>query len=187
VIIPLISTIRQQFTLRYIFDLHTDFMLTNNTTRFLTRQGVPFAVHSLQTTEKKSAMEVAQILNKPPRIIYKSIVLTTSQPNKPVLALVPADCQVNHKAVALVFNEKKATVATQSEAERITGLQAGGISPLALRNKPFRVIIDQTINSLDSVIISAGGRGWQIELSPADLIALTRATVAPIAQLPDTN
>jgi Cys-tRNA(Pro)/Cys-tRNA(Cys) deacylase len=162
-------------------------MLTNNITRFLTTQGVRFTIHSLQTTDKKSALEVANILNKPPRVVFKTIVLTTSQPNKPVLALVPADCQVNHKAVALAFNEKKATVAAQSEAERITGLQTGGISPLALRNKPFRIIIDQTINSLDSVILSAGVRGWQIELHPADLIALTGATLAPIAQLADTN
>jgi Cys-tRNA(Pro)/Cys-tRNA(Cys) deacylase len=162
-------------------------MLTNNITRFLTQENIPFVVHSLQTTEKKSAMEVAQMLNKPPQVIFKTIVLTTSPTNKAILALVPADCQVNLKTVALNLNEKKVTITAQSEAERITGLQVGGISPLALCNKPFRVIIDQTINSLDSVIISAGLRGWQIELTPADLITLTRATVAPIAQLTDTN
>jgi Cys-tRNA(Pro)/Cys-tRNA(Cys) deacylase len=162
-------------------------MLTNNITRFLTRQSVQYAVHGLETTEKKSAIEVAQILNKPPEVIFKTIVLTTGPTNKAILALVPANCQVNTKAVAQNLNEKKVTMTAQSEAERLTGLQAGGISPLALRNKPFRVIIDQTINSLDSVIISAGVRGWQIELLPVDLITLTRAIVAPIAQLADTN
>jgi Cys-tRNA(Pro)/Cys-tRNA(Cys) deacylase len=162
-------------------------MLTNNITRFLSTQGVLFTLHSLQTTEKKSALEVAEILKKPPHVVFKTIVLTANQPNKPVLALVPADSQVDPKSVALTFKEKKTTITSQSEAERITGLLVGGISPLALRNKPFRVIIDQTINSLDSVIISAGVRGWQIELSPADLITLTRATIAPIAHLSDTN
>lgn len=156
-------------------------MLTNNTTRFLTKHGIHYTVHGLQTTEKKSAVDVAKLLNKPSQCIFKTIVLTTGQTTKPVLALVPADRQVNAKAVALCLKEKKLMVSSQADAERITGLQVGGISPLALLNKPFRVIIDLTINSLNSVIISAGVRGWQIELAPADLIDLTNAIVAPIS------
>ena len=162
-------------------------MLTNNTIRLLSKKGIPYSILGLQTTEKVSAMEVARILNKPPRMIFKTIVLTANLASKAILALVPADSQVNPKAVAHKFNEKKVTIAAQTEAEQLTGLQVGGISPLALINKPFRVIIDQSVNSLDCVIISAGERGWQIELPSADLIALTRATVAPIAELLDIH
>ena len=76
--------------------------------------------------------------------VFKTIVILREKPGKPILAVIPGDCQANLKAIAGAVNEKKVRLPTQTEAEQLTGLQAGGISPLALINKGFQVLIHQS-------------------------------------------
>jgi len=102
---------------------------------------------------------------------------------KPILSLVPATGEVDNKALAASLNEKKVHVTTQSEAEALPGLQAGGISPLALINKGFQVVIDSSAQELEALLVSAGQWGLQIRISPKDLAKLVNARFAPIATI----
>ena len=87
------------------------------------------------------------------------------------------------KSLAAVLGEKKIHLPTQREAEQLTGLQAGGISPLALINKGFQVIIDQSAQNYSEIHISGGQRGLNIRLPVADLVGLVRARFAPVSTL----
>jgi Cys-tRNA(Pro)/Cys-tRNA(Cys) deacylase len=101
---------------------------------------------------------------------------------KPILAVVPGSCTINLKSLAEFLGEKKMHLPTEREAEQLTGLQAGGISPLALINKGFQVVIDSSAQEYPEIHISGGQRGINIKLPVADLIKLTNARVAFICQ-----
>lgn len=159
-------------------------MRTNNVTRMLEARKIPY--QALELPERKlSALDVADILELPADMVFKTIVVKREKAGKPILALVPGGSEVNPKALAACLNEKKVHITTQSEAEALTGLLAGGISPLALNNKGFQVVIDQSARELDQVLVSGGQWGLQISLSPADLAKLTNARFAPIASASD--
>lgn len=130
--------------------------------------------------EKLSAIEVADILKVSPFVVYKSIVVTRKGPGKPVLALVPAPAEVDLKALAAVVGEKKLVLATHDQAEELTGLQTGGISPLALLQKGFQVVMDESAFSYQDIYISGGQRGLNVHLSPQDLLKLCNARKAAI-------
>ncbi|NOQ39606.1 MAG: Cys-tRNA(Pro) deacylase, partial [Anaerolineales bacterium] len=117
----------------------------------------------------------------PLSIIFKSIVIERVNPGKPILAVVPGDKEVNLKALAKVLGEKKVIAATQKNAERLTKLQAGGISPLALINRGFEIVIDDSVLNQETVHISGGELGVNIRLPSRDLVDLTQAAVANIS------
>lgn len=154
-------------------------MTTNNVTRMLEARKVAFTALDVPV-QKLSALEVAEILKVPPATVFKTIVARREKAGKPILALVPATGEVDNKALAACLNEKKVHVTTQAEAEALTGLQAGGISPLALINKGFQVVIDASAQDLDALLVSAGQWGLQIRLSPKDLAKLVNARFASI-------
>jgi Cys-tRNA(Pro)/Cys-tRNA(Cys) deacylase len=131
--------------------------------------------------EKLSALEVADILKIPPDDVYKTIVAKRAKPGKPILAIVPGPLEVDTKKLAAALDEKKVFITTLIEAESMTGLQAGGISPLALINKGFQVLIDASAQARETILVSAGQRGLQVRLSPADLAKLSNARFADIA------
>lgn len=146
----------------------------NNVTRLLTQRNIPHELFELPDDEKRSAEDTARLLNVDPAIVFKSIVITRPTPrSKPLLVLVPATAQVDLRALAAALGEKKLTLPTQREAEQLTGLQAGGISPLALLNKGFQVYLDSSAQSLPHIHISAGQRGLNLRLAPTDLLTLT--------------
>lgn len=153
--------------------------ISNNVTRLLDAKKVVYTSFELPE-EKLGAVETAEILNVDPALVYKTIVVTRSK-GKPILCVVPGDSEVDLKAVSTYLGEKKAHVPTQKEAEELTGLQAGGISPLALINKGFQVILDDSIHEHAEIHISGGQRGLNIRLRPADFVRLTNARVAAIA------
>jgi Cys-tRNA(Pro)/Cys-tRNA(Cys) deacylase len=153
--------------------------IQNNVTRFLESQGIPFSTHELPV-EKLSALEVAQYLHVPPELVYKTIVIVRKGTGKPILAVIPGPNEVNLKALARLIKEKKVILTTQREAEQLTGLQAGGISPLALMNRGFQTIIDSSALILEEIYISGGQRGLDITLSPQALIDITKALVADV-------
>jgi Cys-tRNA(Pro)/Cys-tRNA(Cys) deacylase len=156
-------------------------MVKNNVTRMLASQGIPFQAFELPA-EKLSALEAAQILGVDPALVFKTIVVTRAQRGKPILALVPAPREVDLKALARSVGEKKVFLASQKEAERLTGLQVGGISPLALLQRGFQVIIDVSAQSFEDIYLSGGQRGLNISLPPYELIKLTHAGVAAISR-----
>ena len=153
--------------------------IQNNVTRFLESQGIPFTTHELPV-EKLSALEVAQYLGVPPDLVYKTIVIARKGTGKPILAVIPGPNEVNLKALARLIKEKKVFLTTQREAEQLTGLQAGGISPLALMNRGFQTIINSSALMLEEIYISGGQRGLDIALSPQALIDITKSMVADV-------
>ena len=113
------------------------------------------------------------------RQLYKTLVAKVDGRTL-AMGLVPVNRHLNLKALAGALGGKKAEMASPDEAQKTTGYVIGGISPLAPR-KRLPVVIDAGILGLERVYVSAGRRGLQIELSPADLIAQTSARTALIA------
>ena len=154
--------------------------VSNNVTRMLESKKIKFDVFELPV-EKLGALESARLLAVAPEIVFKTIVIVREN-KKPLLCVIPGPTEVDLKAVAAVCGEKKVHVPTQKEAEDLTGLQAGGISPLALINKGFTVYLDESAQNFPAIHISGGQRGLNIKLPVADLIKLTNARIARISQ-----
>lgn len=128
--------------------------------------------------EFHSAEEAAALLGAPAETVYKTLVVLREAPGRPrpLLVIAPSHRQVDLKLLAKSLAEKRLRLATQREAESLTGLQVGGISALALLNKPCDVVIDDAARSLERIHVSAGQRGIDVELKTADLVAITEAT-----------
>jgi Cys-tRNA(Pro)/Cys-tRNA(Cys) deacylase len=154
----------------------------NNVTRFLDSQKVSYKVFETPA-EKLGARETAEILKVPLEIVFKTIVVTREKPKKPILVVIPGESVVDLKLLAASLSEKKVHLPTEREAEGLTGLQAGGISPLALINRGFQVVLDSSAQSHPEIHVSGGQRGLNIRLPVADLVRLTKARVASISRL----
>ncbi len=157
-------------------------MVTNNVTRLLTAKKIPFEAFELPN-QKISGMETARLLGVNPQLIFKTIVVTREEGGKPILAVIPAPNQVDLKVLAAFLGEKKLKLATQREAEQLTGLQVGGISPLALLQRGFQVVLDEAALQHEKIHISGGQRGLNIRLPVKALIELTHARTAAISSL----
>lgn len=153
---------------------------TNNVTRFLDSKKVTYTAFELPP-EKLGAMETARRLNAPAGQVFKTIVAKRDKPGKPILAVIPGNRALDLKALAAELGEKKILLPTQREAETLTGLQAGGISPLALINRGFQVVIDMSAQGFDQIHVSGGQRGLNIRLPVKDLAKLTNARFAAVA------
>lgn len=157
-------------------------MVTNNVTRMLQAKKIPFTAFELPN-EKLGAIESARLMDVPVNQVFKTIVVMREKAGKPILAVIPGDCEVDLKALAASVGEKKLRLPTEREAEQITGLQAGGISPLALLNKGFQVFLDNRAKSFSEIHISGGQRGLNIRLPVAELSKLTNARLAEICSI----
>ena len=155
--------------------------VTNNVTRLLDSRKITYTAFELPI-EKHSAMETAQLLNVEPASVFKTIVITRDKLKKPLLVVVPGPTSVDLKLLASASGEKKVYLPTEREAEQLTGLQAGGISPLALINKGFQVVIDSSAENYAAIHVSGGQRGLNIKLPVADLIKLTNARLAAVSK-----
>jgi len=155
--------------------------VTNNITRMLDAKKVAYTAYELPA-EKLGALETARQLGVSPSLVYKTIVALRSAPrSKPILAVIPGNSKLDLKALAAAVNEKKVQVPTQREAEDLTGLQAGGISPLGLINRGFQIVLDRSAEQHTAIHISGGQRGLNLKLPVKDLVRLTNARLAQIA------
>lgn len=150
--------------------------------RVLDSQDVPYEVIDFPDTVH-DAVEVAQIAGVPPENVYKTLVVEADEPGfKPILIMIAANSTLDLKKVAKVVGVKKAHMARHADAERMTGLKTGGISALAVLNKGFAVYIDEWVDLLDFVLVSAGQRGINLRLSPADLVRVTGAQIVDVSE-----
>ena len=156
----------------------------NNITRLLDSKKIPYQAFTLPA-EKLGARETARRLGVDPQLVYKTIVVTRPK-GKPILAVIPGPNRVDLKLLASALGEKKVNLPTEREAEALTGLQAGGISPLALVNKGFQVVIDSAAKSKSEVHVSGGQRGLNIRLPVDALAGLTHARFARVS-VPDMD
>jgi Cys-tRNA(Pro)/Cys-tRNA(Cys) deacylase len=156
----------------------------NNATRLLASRRVEFRIHEYDYDSGiHSAVEVAAAIGLPDRCVFKTLVALPDTPAaKPVLAVIPGPANLDLKLLAKAIGAKKARMATHAEAEALTGLRTGGISPLALVNRGFTVVLDSTAAEHDTIAVSAGQRGVNLELAPTDLISVTRGRLAALCQ-----
>lgn len=147
-----------------------------NSLRLLKNRKIPFTVHEFPASIH-NAEDVAAAVGKPAEIVYKTLVVLKNTPrSKPMLVMVAAPRRVNLKKVAQAVDEKKVQMARHAQAEKLTGLQVGGIGALALMNRGFEMYIDEPARDLKTVLVSAGQRGINVELSVEALVSLTGAT-----------
>jgi Cys-tRNA(Pro)/Cys-tRNA(Cys) deacylase len=152
----------------------------NNVTRLLDSHGISYTVYELPS-EKISALEAAAYLGVDPDRVFKTIVVTREGLARPVLAVIPGPREVDLKALARALGEKKVHLATQRQAEQITGLQVGGISPLALLNRGFTVVLDAAAEIHPEIYISGGQRGLNVCLPVSELVSLSKSMLAEIS------
>lgn len=155
----------------------------NNVTRFLDSRKVFYETFEYPP-QKLSALDVALLLDVEPDTVFKTIVVKRERPKKPLLVLVPGPATVDLKLLASAMGEKKVYMPTEREAEQLTGLQAGGISPLVLINKGFQVVIDGSANNHLHIYLSGGQRGMTIKLMVTDVQQLTSARFAFVCTNP---
>jgi Cys-tRNA(Pro)/Cys-tRNA(Cys) deacylase len=127
-----------------------------------------------------SAEGAAEAMGVPASEVYKTLVVLPER-GRPLLVLVPGGHELDLRRLAAALGEKKLRMATQREAEALTGLQVGGISALALLNRGFRVCVDSSALQLEQLYVSGGRRGLDVRLAVADLIRLTGARVVDAA------
>jgi Cys-tRNA(Pro)/Cys-tRNA(Cys) deacylase len=155
-------------------------MEKTNVMRLLDARKVAYRVKVYDAArEFHDAVEAAQLIGAPVESVYKTLVVLRDAPGKtkPLLVMIPAHREVDLKALAKEIGEKRLRMATQREAEQLTGLQVGGISALALLNRGFEVVLDASARARETIHVSAGVRGVDIELAVKDLVAVTRARV----------
>ncbi|HWP46192.1 MAG TPA: Cys-tRNA(Pro) deacylase [Candidatus Limnocylindrales bacterium] len=145
------------------------------------KAGIAFTVHEYKHDPSTDSygLEAARALGVDPSQVYKTLV--TRVEGQLVVALVPVNKNLDLKALASVLGAKKAAMAEITDAERATGYVAGGISPLGQR-KRLPTVVDESMLQFETIYVSAGKRGLEIQLQPTDLIRLCQATPAAIAR-----
>lgn len=132
------------------------------------------------SSEIHSADLAAEALGVDPGAVYKTlVVLPESGQGRPLLVMVPGTHELDLKVLGQAVGEKKLRMASQKEAESLTGLLVGGISALALLNKNFRIFIDEGALGHSLMYVNGGQRGLNLRLAPQDLVAVTGATPVP--------
>jgi len=129
----------------------------------------------------RDAEAIAHRIGVAPGKVFKTLVVTRSA-GKPFLVMVAADKQLDLKRMARAVGEKKVKMASQRDAEKLTGLQVGGISALALLNRGFTVCLDSDAKKFERIYISAGKRGVQLEVPVDDLIRITSSRLMSVSR-----
>jgi Cys-tRNA(Pro)/Cys-tRNA(Cys) deacylase len=146
------------------------------------KAGIQFKLHQYahDPDAESFGLEAAEALGLAPERVFKTL-LAQLDGRALVVALVPVHQQLDLKALATACGAKKAMMAPVALAERSTGYVAGGISPLGQR-KRLPTVVDASLLRQETVYVSGGRRGLEIELSPRDLMALTAASAAAIGR-----
>ena len=152
--------------------------------RVLDARGISYRVVEYDADRAfHSADEAAALLGVAAASVYKTLVALRDDGSrgKPVLAVIAASSHLDLKALARICDAKKMRMATQREAEQLTGMQVGGISALALkRPAAFDLLLDASAERLESIHVSAGERGIDLEIAVGDFVAVTAARLASI-------
>ena len=141
------------------------------------RAGVPFTLHEYEGVEHGEgdyALAVAQALGVAPERLFKTLLASVD--GKLQVYVIPADRQLDVRALG-----KRVSMADRAPAERATGYVAGGISPLGQRRR-LPTAVDKAALEHETILVSAGRRGLQIELDPRELVRLTDARVTSLTK-----
>jgi Cys-tRNA(Pro)/Cys-tRNA(Cys) deacylase len=149
-------------------------------TALLDKQRVAHTLHSYEHDPRHESygLEAAEALGIVPERVFKTLVAEVDC--KLAVGVVPVTSQLDLKGLAAALKGKKAKMAVVADAERATGYVAGGISPLG-QKKRLPVVLDESALQFETVFCSAGRRGLEVEITPADLVRITSALVARIS------
>ena len=151
--------------------------IKTNAMRLLDARHIPYTTFTYANSNTfHSADEVAALLGIPTHHVFKTLVIFADG-RRHLLIMLPANRELDLRQVARAVNAKSVHMASQREAEQLTGLKVGGISPLALLDKHFEVYLDADGTELDELYISGGQRGVSLRLSVADLLNITHAQI----------
>ena len=148
-------------------------------TALLAKSKVAHTLHPYEHDPRADGFgdEAAALLGLDPTRIFKTLITTVD--GKPACAVVPVAGRLDLKRFAAAVGGKRAEMADPAVAARITGYVVGGISPLGQKTR-MPIVVDSSALDLDALYVSAGRRGLQVELAPADLVRLCGATTADI-------
>src|ERR1700761_5263707 len=155
--------------------------MKTNALRLLDSLSVPYELRQYEVDpDNLSAELVAAKIGLPPEQLFKTL-LARGDRNGPCFAVVPSNTELDYKALAKLTGDRKVELVHLKEVQPLTGYVRGGVTVLGAK-KDYPVYADETIELWDVVSISAGARGTQILLAPADYLRITKATVGEIAR-----
>ncbi|MFE1597544.1 Cys-tRNA(Pro) deacylase [Methylobacterium sp. ID0610] len=152
---------------------------TTRATLALSKAGVAHSVHAYDydPDAPRIGLQAAEALGLAPERVLKTLMAQVD--GKPVCALVPSDREVSLKRLAAAFGGKAAAMLRPAEAERLTGYHVGGISPLG-QKRPVPTLVEAAALHHETVFVNGGQRGLQVQLAPADLVAVLGARTAAV-------
>lgn len=147
----------------------------------LTKAGVPHTLHEYEHDPRAASygLEAAEALDLDPDQVFKTLVADLD--GALVVAVVPVSTKLDLKALARALGGSRAAMADPRAAERATGYVTGGISPVG-QKRAHPTVVDETAELYDVVYVSAGRRGLDLGIAPADLVAVTGAIVADVSR-----
>ena len=150
-------------------------------TAALDRLGIAYRIRTYahDPSAPSFGLEAAEALGVEPARVFKTLLVDTDAGL--AVGIVPVDAQLDLKAVASVLGRKKATMAAPAVAERSTGYVVGGISPIG-QKRALPTLLDAGATAQETILVSGGKRGFDLELAPTDVLTATRGTLAPIAR-----
>ncbi|MGA2145864.1 MAG: Cys-tRNA(Pro) deacylase [Bryobacteraceae bacterium] len=152
-----------------------------NAARILDRAGIAYELLEYAVDQSDlSAPHVAAAVGLPPEQVFKTLVARGDRSGV-VLAVIPASAELGLKALAAASGNKNIDLVPLKEVLVLTGYIRGGVSPIGTR-KPYPVFLDETADLWDQIAVSAGRRGCQLLLAPADLVRVTEARVCAIGE-----
>ena len=156
-------------------------MKKTNAARLLDKLNIPYELRAYEVDpDDLTAISVARKINLPPEQVFKTLLTHTSD-NEHLFAVIPGNAELDLKKLATAAGTRKTELASLKEVEPLTGYIRGGVTVLAAR-KSFRAFADETIELFDIISVSAGMRGLQLILSPADYLRATKATLADLTK-----
>jgi Cys-tRNA(Pro)/Cys-tRNA(Cys) deacylase len=154
-----------------------------NAARHLDALGIQYELRSYEVDpDDLTAISVARKIGLPAEQVFKTLLTQTSE-GAHLFAVVPGDAELDLKKLAVVAGTRKVELAALKDVEPLTGYIRGGVTVLAAK-KPFPAFADETIELFDVISISAGQRGLQLVLAPADYLRATSATLADLTRSP---
>jgi Cys-tRNA(Pro)/Cys-tRNA(Cys) deacylase len=155
--------------------------MKTNAARLLDKLGIAYEIRTYEVDpDDLTAVSVARKIGMPIEQVFKTL-LTHSSDNEHLFAVIPGGDELDLKKLAAAAGARKAELAALKEVEPLTGYIRGGVTVLAAR-KLFRAFADETIELFDVISVSAGQRGQQLVLSPADYLRATEATLADLTK-----
>jgi Cys-tRNA(Pro)/Cys-tRNA(Cys) deacylase len=152
-----------------------------NAARLLDSLGIAYELRSYEVDPQDlTALSVARKIGLPPEQVFKTLLSLTNAGDH-LFAVIPGDAELDLKKLALAARAKKAELASLKDVEPLTGYIRGGVTVMGAR-KPFPAFADETIELCDVISVSAGMRGLQLLLSPADYLRASRATLSDLTK-----